>query len=41
LIGPASSGRADFYSIAWPLVMPLARYAEYVMRMAEEAPADA
>lgn len=33
LMGPSSSGRPDRYAAAWPLVMPLAYYAEFVSRM--------
>lgn len=41
LIGPAESGRANMYCLAWPLVLPLAYYAEYAMRLTEGRRPDA
>jgi hypothetical protein len=35
LIGPAGSGRPDRYSIAWPMLLPLAPYLEWVLRKAD------
>lgn len=41
LIGAASSGRPGFHSLFWPLLLPLAPYAEHVLRQAQGARADA
>ena len=35
LIGPAGSGRPDHYSIAWPVLLPLAPYLEWIMHKAD------
>jgi hypothetical protein len=35
LIGPASSGRDGLYPVAWPLLLPVAPYAEHVLRNVE------
>jgi hypothetical protein len=41
LLGPGSSGKKDRHSFAWPLLLPLAPYAEHIERLAEGTRADA
>jgi hypothetical protein len=37
LIGPASSGQPDFYSILFPMLLPLAPYLEWILHSADPA----